>query len=96
MLRLGSPCQTPYVQQISPDGTNSGYGDLSLPRVDLSISRDGGATFGNSIGQYLRAIGLRKNKLMLWRLGVANDAVVQLRFWSWGRVVVFDGDVNVR
>lgn len=88
--------QTPYVQQISPDGTDSGYGDLSLPRVDLSISRDGGATFGNSIGQYLRAIGLRKNKLMFWRLGVANDAVVQLRFWSWGRVVVFDGEVNVR
>ena len=57
--------------------------------MDLSISRDGGATFGNSVGQYLRAIGLRKNKLMFWRLGVANDAVVQLRFWSWD-VLLFD------
>lgn len=88
--------ETPYVQQILPDGSNSGIGPLSLSRVDLSISYDGGATFSNSAGQNLRPIGLRKNKLVFWQLGIANDAVVQVRFWSYGRIVAFDGILNVR
>lgn len=88
--------ETPYVQQLLPDGSLSGNESLSLPRVDLSLSIDGGATFGQSWGQSLRPIGQRKNKMQFWRLGIANDAVIQLRFWSYGRIVIFDGVANLR
>jgi hypothetical protein len=67
-----------------------------LPRVDMSISIDGGEHFSSYDAQYLPAIGQRKNKLAWWQLGWSNDLVCQFRFWSLGRFVVTDGVVNVR
>lgn len=87
--------QTNYVQQIA-NGENTGYGDLSLPRVDLSVSIDGGASFGTVIGQTLPAIGKRKNKLIFWVGMAANDFVCKFQFWSHGRIVALDGVVNAR
>jgi len=84
--------ETPYHQQAGNESNLS----LAVPRVDLSLSIDGGATFGQSWGQELSAIGNRKNKVMYWNLGAANDSVMQFRFWSYGRVVVLEGTVNVR
>jgi len=75
---------------------NTGISNLSLPRVDLSISIDGGATFGNEWGQYLPPLGYRKNKLMWWQCGIANDFVPQFKFWGLGRFVVTDGILNSR
>jgi len=92
-------------QQVSPDNTalliaqqnaNTGFGNLSLPHVDLSISTDGGATFGNEWAYYLPPIGVRKNRLMWWQLGIANDFVPQFKFWGLGRFVATDGLVNTR
>lgn len=84
--------ETDYYQQAGQESDLS----LAVPRVDLSLSIDGGATFGQSWGQELPAIGRRKNKLMYWNLGAANDSVMQFRFWSFGRVVVLDGIANIR
>lgn len=67
-----------------------------LPRVDLSISIDGGDHFSSYDAQYLPAIGQRKNKLAWWQIGAANDLVCQFRFWGLGRFVVTDGVVNIR
>jgi len=83
---------TPYYQQAGNESNLS----LAVPRVDLSLSIDGGATFGQSWGQTLPSIGKRKNKLAYWGLGAANDAVMQFRFWSYGRIVVLDGECNCR
>ena len=66
------------------------------PRVDLSISIDGGATFGNEWAYDLPAIGFRKNRLMWWQLGIANDLVCQFKFWGIGRFVATNGLVNIR
>lgn len=66
------------------------------PAVDLSISIDGGANFGNEWRYELPAIGLRKNRLMWWQLGVVNDLVCQFKFWGIGRFVVTNGQVNIR
>jgi hypothetical protein len=75
---------------------STGIGPNSVPRVDLSISTDGGATFGSDFAYVLPPIGIRKNRLMWWQAGIVNDLVCQFKFWSFGRFVVTDGVVNIR
>jgi hypothetical protein len=67
-----------------------------LPRVDLSISIDGGATFSSDFGYTLNPIGQRRNRLMWWQGGIANDYVCQFKFWGLGRFVCTDGILNIR
>lgn len=81
---------------IAQQMANTGTTNLSLPHVDLSISIDGGATFGNEWSYYLPPIGYRKNKLQWWQMGLANDFVPQFKFWSMNRVVCTDGVINIR
>ena len=81
---------------IAQQHANTGFSYLSLPRVDLSISTDGGASFGNEWAYYLPAIGHRKNRLLWWQAGIVNDFVPQFKFWGMGRFVVTDGVVNIR
>ena len=81
---------------IAQQMANTGTSNLSLPHVDLSISTDGGASFGNEWAYYLPPIGHRKNRLMWWQIGIANDFVPQFKFWGMGRFVATDGTVNVR
>lgn len=68
----------------------------TTPAVDLSISCDGGASFGNEFRYSLPPIGVRKNRLLWWQLGVVNDLVCQFKFWGIGRFVCTDGEVNIR
>jgi hypothetical protein len=68
----------------------------ATPAVDLTISYDGGATFGNAFRYNLNPIGQRRNRLMWWQLGWSNDMVCQFKFWGLGRFVVTDGYVNIR
>jgi hypothetical protein len=81
---------------IAQQQGNTGFSNLSLPHVDLSISTDGGASFGNEWAYYLPPIGHRKNRLMWWQIGIVNDFVPQFKFWGMGRFVVTDGIANVR
>lgn len=81
---------------IAQQNANTGFGLLSLPHVDLSISIDGGATFGNEWAYYLPPVGHRKNRLMWWQIGIANDFVLQFKFCGMGRFVATDGVANVR
>ncbi len=76
---------------IAQQGGTTSYGPLSRPRVDLTISGDGGMTFGNAFPQYLPGIGQRKNKLCWYQIGAHNDFVAQFRFNGFGRFVVSDG-----
>lgn len=75
---------------------NLAYPARSTPRVDFSISTDGGATFGNEWAYDLPALGQRKNRLMWWQLGVVNDFVPQFKFWGFKRFVATDGILNIR
>jgi hypothetical protein len=81
---------------IAQQEGNTGTSNLSLPHVDLSISIDGGASFGNQWAYYLPPIGHRKNRLLWWQCGIANDFVPQFKFWGMGRFVVTDGIANIR
>lgn len=83
------------------DGTNFNLLDpLEVlpvgPEVELSMSYDGGASFGNAIRYQLPGIGYRRNMLRWWQCGFANDAVPCFRFYNIGRVTCTDGVANLR
>jgi hypothetical protein len=44
----------------------------------------------------LQPIGKRRNRLLWWQLGIANDAVFKFSFWSLGRIVITDGSATIR
>lgn len=64
-------------------------------RVDLSISIDGGETFGSAAPYFLNPPGKRRNRIQYWRLGYANEMTTQFRFWGFQRFVVGDGIMKV-
>jgi hypothetical protein len=68
----------------------------ATPAVDLTMSYDGGATFGNAFRYNLNPIGQRQNRLNWWQCGAGNDCVTQFKFWGIGRFVAFDGVANIR
>ena len=65
------------------------------PRVDLNISTDGGYTFGSEISYPVNPIGDRKNRIVYWGLGAANDFTVQVRFWGFGRFLATNGELGI-
>lgn len=59
-----------------------------IPRVDLSLSKDSGITWGSIVGKNLQPSGKRKNILTWGNMGVANDLTIKLQFWGSSRFVV--------
>lgn len=68
---------------------------ISSASVDLSISRDGGVTFGNSLRRNMNPTGIRKSKFQYQRLGIVNDLTYQLKFWGLQRFVVGNGVMEI-
>lgn len=66
------------------------------PRVDLSLSYDGGITFSNTVGRNLNQTGFRKNILSWNRLGMANVLTLKFRFWGMDRFVVNNGVLEIK
>lgn len=60
----------------------------NLQYVDLSKSRDGGYSFGNTVRQRMNHLGNRPNLFQYFNCGQANDAVFQFRFWGDGRFCI--------
>lgn len=65
------------------------------PRVDLSISKNGGVSFSNYGSKIMNRLGYRQNRVNFWGLGIANDLTIQLRFYGPGRFVATNGEVNI-
>jgi hypothetical protein len=81
---------------VGPDGLP--LGDLPppyQPRVDLSVSRDGGITWSNTVSRNLNPVGIRQNILNWENLGNANSLTLKLRFWGMSRFVANDGMVEL-
>lgn len=96
LLRLvatesGGPLQTEDVRDIGTQRIRDPY----VPRIDLSVSRNGAESFSSDYSQHLHAQGQRKNRLMYWQLGAANDLTIRIKFWGKFRFVVTDGLVSV-
>lgn len=84
---------------ITGDGTGAlAYAVLSqdtLPRADISISLNGGASFGNYVGIDFNTEGHYRNRFTYFGFGMSNEFTLQLRLWSKGRFVVGDGIASV-
>jgi hypothetical protein len=64
------------------------------PRVDLTISRDGGITWSNTVSRNLNPLGYRQNILNWDRMGSANSITFKLKFLSTSRVMAYNGFVE--
>lgn len=64
--------------------------------VDLSISRDGGQTFGNRWRQNMNPQGKGKSLFIYRQLGRINDCSPKLDFIGFKRFVVMDGELELR
>lgn len=62
--------------------------------VLLSISRDGGETFGNAVSLNMNLTGQRLSRFIFQRLGRANDFTARLQFVGFSRYVVGPGIVE--
>jgi hypothetical protein len=67
-----------------------------VPRIDMSISKDSGQTFGNTVQKFLNPLGNRSNRVIFYRLGAVNDLAIQFRFWGLGRFTVGNGVFQAR
>lgn len=77
-----------------PDILSNVY-TLASEAIDLSVSRDGGESFGNSIRRDMNPVGKRKSRFIFQRLGRANDVTFQIRFIGYGRFVALDGVLEI-
>lgn len=80
---------------VEANATQTEYVVNYSEAVDLSISRDGGETFGSSWRLNMNPTGKRKSRFIYQRLGIVNDATFQLRFSGFGRFVCTDGILEI-
>lgn len=90
-----------YPPRVIITGDGEGAEALSIitntaPRVDISISLDGGMTFGNKFRMYMNPSGKRKNKFIYYQLGWSNEFVPRFEFLSFGRFVIGNGIASIR
>lgn len=64
---------------------------FDIPRVDMSISKNGNQSFSNVVGKQLNPAGVYRNQIRWHRMGQANEFTPQFRFWGFQRFVVRDG-----
>lgn len=72
-----------------------GYCYTNKPRVDLTISKNGGITFSNVVSYNLKATGQFQNQPRFINLGYAQQIGYEMRIWSNGRVVVKNGVMEI-
>jgi hypothetical protein len=65
------------------------------PRVDLSVSRDGGITWSNYVSRLLQPIGNRQNIINWEGMGTCNSLTLKLRFIGMNRFVASNGLLEI-
>lgn len=93
LVNIATEAHVPIATELPP--VPSGYTILFSEAVDLSISRDGGETFGSRWRLNMNKTGKRKSRFIWQRLGIVNDATFQLQFSGFGRFVATDGILEV-
>lgn len=85
-----------YSEDDEPLLIESGSCRVYRPRIDVSLSKNGGQTYGNSNIYYMHGTGRYKNQPRFNLLGEANQFTIQMRFWGFGAVVISNGVLEVR
>lgn len=96
------PLQTELFQNLLTETGDIIYAEVvqnipvPIPQaVALSVSKNGGESFGTIWSKQLNTSGNFRNRLIYWNLGAANDFVPQFRFWGLDRFVATDGIVSI-
>lgn len=87
-----TPIATEDIHFVLGGGRN--YRD-TVPRVDFSLSKDGGVSFGSNFSKELNSYGVRQNRLWWLGMGRGNDMVPQFRFWANYRILATNGVANI-
>lgn len=66
-----------------------------IPRVDVTISKDSGITFGSTVSHNLNPIGKRQNIITFGNMGRANDLTICLKFLGRSSFTVSNGSIQV-
>lgn len=97
-VRITSPKRLPGADRFIVNNIaltiDQGYSNEDLD-VHLSLSKDGGQSFGTIWSQQLKKMGKRPNKLNYRKLGAANDLTVQFKFWGKDRFTIIGADIEV-
>jgi hypothetical protein len=80
---------------FSEDGFTPSEAELLAPAVDLSFSKNGNQSFGTIVRHRLNPEGKFRNQLNWYRMGMANEMTMQLRFWGMQRFVANDGIMEI-
>lgn len=84
-----------YSEDGLPLLLEGGYCYTNKPRVDLTISKNGGNTFSNAVSYELKKTGQYKNQPRWNNLGYAQQITYQMRIWGKGRKVIKNGTMEV-
>ncbi len=84
-----------YSEDDLPLLVENGSCQVYRPRIDVTISKNGGETYSNAVSYYMHATGHYKNQPRFYKLGEANQFTIQMRFWGFGSVVIVDGVIEV-
>jgi hypothetical protein len=84
-----------YSEDDYPLLVEGGSCQIYMPRIDVTLSKNGGETYGNAVSYYMHKTGNYKNQPRFNKLGEANQFTIQMRFWGFGAVVVANGKIEV-
>jgi hypothetical protein len=71
------------------------FDDTHLPRVDLTISKNGGLAFSDVVSYDLKRTGKFQNQPRFINLGYAQQITYEMRIWSKGRKVLKNGIMEI-
>lgn len=72
-----------------------GYCGIYKPRIDVSISKNGGRDFSSSVPYYMHKTAHYKNQPRFNRLGSCNMITIQMRFWGFWRFISENGIIEI-
>lgn len=84
-----------YTEDDVPILIEGGSCQVYRPRIDVSLSKNGGETYGNAVPYYMHPTGHYKNQPRYNKLGEANQFTIQMRFWGFGAVVAANGVLEI-
>lgn len=84
-----------YSEDDLPLLIEGGSCQVYRPRIDVTISKNGGETYSNAVPYFMHATGHYKNQPRFHKLGEANQFTIQMRFWGFGAVVIANGLLEV-
>lgn len=93
----GNPFAIDWFGFVLENGTepNSQF-TVEQSRIDVSLSKNGGETFGNAVPYFMHDTGYYQSRPRFYGLGRANSLTIQMRFWGFWRFVIYNGQISVR